>query len=514
MTIEISNHLPVVERLALMNTVTRLATVKADEGHIPAVLLRDCAEVVGRSPRTLQRLVQNLIADGTLPSGHGGRRPIQLTDEQVQVARTVFMRMGGDAVATHQALEGADGFPQMSTRTFQRLVASWPAYLLAHARGGYSEMMKLQGYLTETWNHRAECFGIDHTKVDVRVWSRDGKREIFPWLTIVVDEYSAAIVSFGLFETQPDTEDSLGVLADAFQGRETPDGLFGGVPGLLLSDNGGDFKSNSFRKGMAAFGVTQVFTEPYSSFQNGRVERTNGTIEREFAPTQPGFHQGGEDEYTRRVLKQAMDNRSLLTMEKLEKNFTAWVEQFNSLKHPQLKPLSRMQVWHTSPHPLTRADDTVLKYAFMNSTSRRLNKDGVALNNERYQHEELAALIRRRGNVYVDVRFTKHDPTTVGVFFEGEFVCAATTARTMSDAQRAAVVAARKAAIEKAARYTITADYDRAVEQQAREREQGVPEHELTPLPDRSTARPTAKAPHVGRPVEIKPLPTKNRKTA
>ncbi|HEV7870008.1 MAG TPA: hypothetical protein VGO95_01985 [Modestobacter sp.] len=102
----------------------------------------------------------------------------------------------------------------------------------------------------------------------------------------------------------------------------------------LRTDRGGDFISEALTRGLLRLDVERQFTEPYSSWQNGRVERLNGTIDRDFAPSCMGYFPGGEEEYTRRVLKVVVPNGSLCTLPDLDRRLSDWFAAYNNLSRP------------------------------------------------------------------------------------------------------------------------------------------------------------------------------------
>lgn len=62
-----------------------------------------------------------------------------------------------------------------------------------------------------------------------------------------------------------------------------------GVPDLVETDNGSDFKARAVSAFLAAADITHVRCDPYSPDQKGVVERAIGTLQRDFATMLPGF---------------------------------------------------------------------------------------------------------------------------------------------------------------------------------------------------------------------------------
>jgi transposase InsO family protein len=54
-----------------------------------------------------------------------------------------------------------------------------------------------------------------------------------------------------------------------------------------MTDNGPGYRSDAFSEALASAGASHIFTRPYSPWQNGKVERMNQTLAREWAYARP-----------------------------------------------------------------------------------------------------------------------------------------------------------------------------------------------------------------------------------
>ncbi len=54
-----------------------------------------------------------------------------------------------------------------------------------------------------------------------------------------------------------------------------------------MTDNGPGYRSGPFAEALASVGASHIFTRPYSPWQNGKVERMNQTLAREWAYARP-----------------------------------------------------------------------------------------------------------------------------------------------------------------------------------------------------------------------------------
>ena len=54
-----------------------------------------------------------------------------------------------------------------------------------------------------------------------------------------------------------------------------------------MTDNGPGYRSEAFAEALASVGASHILTRPYSPWQNGKVERMNQTLAREWAYVRP-----------------------------------------------------------------------------------------------------------------------------------------------------------------------------------------------------------------------------------
>jgi len=70
--------------------------------------------------------------------------------------------------------------------------------------------------------------------------------------------------------------------------RASPrEGDGGRTAGTGATDNGPGYRSEAFAEALASVGASHILTRPYSPWQNGKVERMNQTLAREWAYVRP-----------------------------------------------------------------------------------------------------------------------------------------------------------------------------------------------------------------------------------
>ena len=465
--------------------LVHLRAVKASNGgRIPGPEMDEVAEHLGVGVPHLRRMLRRFEANGSVPHRPpGSPHKVALPDEWR--AQVLYFVHRGCARATFDALKKAGDLPaSMCLRTFQRRVNEWDPALRACAKGGYRAMVKHQFFNVEHIPHRGYAFGTDHTALAIQVVPERGSKPRWPWLTTLIDLKTRAVLAYLLTLHTPNTEDSLNTLIEGIHGWYTEDGMFvGGKPEFIRSDRGGDYVSKALSLNLLNLDVERQFTEPYSSWQNGRVEALNGTIDRDFAPSVPGFYPGGEAEYTRRVFKTPLDVRSLLTLETLDRRIGDFFGEYNNRPHSSLNGMTPLEAWAADNHPITTADRGTLLHAMSQRDTRRLNKYGIEIRGTTYSHPTLATL-RERGVGHVEVRYHEHEKHRIEVFVEGVHECTATKTSVQPEHQRLGVLSVRAKQRRQAEALMRAADYERVLVERERLREEGVDEAEWPELPD------------------------------
>lgn len=462
-----------------------LVQIRAAEGRVSEETMAEYAASLNMCVGHLRRLVRQYELTGRVPNKPKGN-PHKIELPNPFRAQVLYFLWKGNAAKTYEALGGLGELPdRMDLRTFQRRVNEWDPALRACAKFGYHAMVKQQFFNVEHIPYRGYAFGTDHTSLPIMVvQSRGSTSPVWPWLTTVIDLKSRVVLAYKLTAHVPKTEDSVDALVEAVDGWYTEDDVFvGGKPEFIRSDRGGDYISKALALNLINLDIARQFTEPYSSWQNGRVERINGTIDTDFAPSVPGFHPGGEAEYTRRVLKTPLAVKSLITFDALDRRIGDFFGDYNNRPHSRLNGSSPLEAWADDTQPVPRADEGTIVNAMTCRTTRRLQRYGIEVRGTIYSAPFLATL--RRENVReVEVRYHEHDHAHIKVFVDGVFEGTATKTELQSEHARLGVLSVRASQRRLMERLTRAADYERVLNERERLREEGVPESQWPALPD------------------------------
>ena len=161
-------------------------------------------------------------------------------------------------------------------------------------RRGYSEEARAKFQPTPghfpTADHPLARVQIDHTEADIELVDDEHRRSIGrPWITVAIDVYSRMITGF-LLSLDPPSETSVALcVAQALLPKEEllllrkldAEWPVWGFPDVIHVDNGGEFRSNNFKKSCEAHGIDLEFRPVKQPNYGGHIERLIGTFMKE-----------------------------------------------------------------------------------------------------------------------------------------------------------------------------------------------------------------------------------------
>lgn len=463
--------------------LNHLCSVREDLGYVPDRTMGEIADLLQVSKSHLRKMLVEFRRTHTVRrKTESSPKKIVLEDEwRAQVA---YFVANGNATKAWEALRAAGVIPlKMSVKAFQRRVSEWDPALRACAKGGFRAMVAHQFFNVEHIPHKGYAYGTDHTALGIQVLPERGTKPIWPWLSFIMDLHTRLVIAWQLTAHVPNSTDDIDLLLEAIDGWYTEDGVFvGGKPGFLRTDRGGDYISEALSRNLIALDIGRQFTAPYSSHQNGRVERLNGTIDTNFSPTVPGFFPGGEDAYNRRALKTPINPASLVGMEGLDRRMGDFFAEYNNTPHSALNGATPLEAWLEDPRVVEKADKDTIVAAMTPRETRTLNKYGIEVRNAIYSHPTLAAL--RKANVNeVEVRYHEHDKARIEVIVDGEWACTATKSYLQPEHHKLGVLSARAAQRREAEKLVRQADYERVLLVRQAMAEEGSDESAMPLLP-------------------------------
>lgn len=295
----------------------------------------------------------------------------------------------------------------------RRIIRSLPAGLLMLAHRGnkaYSEEFDLV--------HRREAlrpnsiWQVDHAQLDIKLLRDDGS-VAKPWLTIVIDDYSRSVAGYFLGFEPPSSLRTTLALRQAIWRKGDPHWEICGIPDILYTDNGTDFRSKHLEQVAADLKIRLVFSAPGQPQGRGRIERFFRTVNDMFLCDLEG--------YTSRA-----GRKPTLTLDLLEQQFHTFLLEVYHRRPSSEGKLSPKERWEEGSF-LPRMPDSVERLDLLlihEVRTRKVRTDGIHFHNFRYLSLTLAAYVGEE----VTIRFDPRDMGEIRVFFRDRFLCRAISA--------------------------------------------------------------------------------------
>lgn len=423
-------------RRAVVSELTQLADMR---GSLPASVVRTMAEDVGCHPSTVWRWVTT-SANGFQPasivlpdSTANGHLLEELSDDHIDV---VFQYQG-DLAKAKRALDKVDpAIAAMSESTFRRRWEDVHPSIRAMAAEGAKGLRARQLRILYNCEDRNQIWHIDSMECPFWVLPVGHTTEwVKPWMITLEDDATRRIMAAGLTMGRPTADDVVVVLADGIRMKplSRPGESVGGIPKILHSDNGAEFKNLVVTQGMKRLGVERKLTLPYHSHQNGKVERLQRTIQDELFKQLPGYSQGPESMSRKDPF--GVESR-MIGEEALSTLVFDYVEEYNSLRpHSSLGGRTPNQAWCEDNTPLQSADPEAIRLSLLEERrSYKVQQKGIHFRNVYYTAPELGyeGLVGSK----VQVRYMPRDPSFIEVFYDGEWMCTAFPHANLTDSMR------------------------------------------------------------------------------
>ena len=139
-----------------------------------------------------------------------------------------------------------------------------------------------------------EIWQADHGLLDILL-VRDGQAPAKPWLTVVIDDYSRAVAGYFLTFDAPSALNTSLALRQAIWRKDEHRWHVCGIPQILYTDCGSDFKSQHIEQVSLDLKIRLVNSIPGQPRGRGRIERFFKTVRQMLLCELPGYAppQGG-----------------------------------------------------------------------------------------------------------------------------------------------------------------------------------------------------------------------------
>lgn len=381
--------------------------------------------------------------------------------------RTMCRAKYGDTVKVRNLQTNEpESVPLPKIRVFERFIASWKAdnkHLYEKLVNPDSHKNKRQisvGYADGGIDRLNQMWQIDASPVDALCV--DGRYSLYA----IIDVWSRRAL-FSVTKT-PKTEASLLLIRRAI--------MEWGVPEIIKTDNGSDFKSKRFMTAVAHIGIAQDICQAYTPEQKPFVERVIQTLQHDLMPVLPGFigHNVADRQQIRArqtfAQRLGVDDQKTFSISLSHQDLQGMIDRWARDKYGQsahrglggLSPAAKAATWTGAIRKIEseRALDLLLAPLAGQDGFRTITKKGLRIDNGHFYGPGLEIHVGKRVLV-------RCDPENMGLAYvfteEGEFICAATNYERdgANRAEAAAMAKARQAEYYK----TETAHIKRAARQ-------------------------------------------------
>nr|WP_315463254.1 DDE-type integrase/transposase/recombinase [uncultured Rhodoferax sp.] len=311
-------------------------------------------------------------------------------------------------------------------RLIERMIFEIPAYDRCVARYGREAANKqfraVVGHrVTEAPLRRAE---MDHTLLDLMVIDDESGLPLGrPYVTVCIDDYSRCVLGIYIGFEPPSYLTVAHCLKHAFLPknylRERYPSIIGewiahGIMAILVVDNGPEFHSVSLENACYSLGIELQYSPRKNPWFKGKIERFQGTLNREVAHGIPGTT------FSNILEKEDYDplKHAVVRLSTLREVVHIWVvDVYHERVHRTLKaPPIAMWKSSISADDIHLPDDPAVFDAIMGrSEERRLTHKGIEFEGLFYNSPELTTLRRQLGDVLdVSIRI---DDTNIGRIF-------------------------------------------------------------------------------------------------
>lgn len=390
--------------------VARLLRLETD-GVVPMHAIVSVASQHDVSTRTVYRW----LADSTLREKDVQDLVPRADRFDVDTLHLTVLAQEQDMHAAYRALVHAGEYNR-SYATFARAMKRVSPDRVLGALEGFSGLVRNRMYLSYRPPHKNHTWHVDHTKADLWVIAdHRSNTPIRPYLTTVTDGATGLVHAY-LWKTPVNADAVAAALAETATEHDYFGVTVSGVPEQVVFDNAAEHFASAIQSGALNLGFIINPTTPYSSWQNGKAERTIDLVNDRLSSRAPGaLHAGttreGHSRHTGRT-KAKIDPNAHLSWNALNALLDEVLTEVNAeVRVDRLGKRTRLEAYADDPTEPRRFTDEELRHAMLRTVkdSYRATKNGIHFDRGQYVaaglHVGAAYKIRHlpHGRDYIEV---------------------------------------------------------------------------------------------------------------
>lgn len=252
-----------------------------------------------------------------------------------------------------------------------------------------------------------EMWQADHKELDIWATDEFGKAGKV-WLTAIADDYSRVVTGYYLGVGAANSMRIALAMRQAIWRKEDARWPVMGIPEILYTDRGRDFKSTHIEQVCVDLKIKVVRTRRRKPRGRGKIERFFRTVDQRFTH------------------KRINEKTEPVKLSEVEFEFHEWLmSEYHQTTHKGIKT-APMVKWHEGkclprlPESLDALDLMLHKVA----RPRKMWRDGIRFKNRRYSH----LLLTEANGQEFTIRYDPRDPSIIWVYDEGKLLCKAGSA--------------------------------------------------------------------------------------
>lgn len=248
-----------------------------------------------------------------------------------------------------------------------------------------------------------QIWQVDHCLLNLKVVHKDNAKE-HPWLTIIIDDFSRAIMGFCLFIGAPSAIQTALALRKAIWYKQDKNWLVCGIPEILYTYHGTDFTSTHIDYVCADLKIQLIHSIVGKRKGREKVERFFLSLEQ-------------------KLIEQLKMNNKTYQLSKLEELIKDFI--INDYHHAIHSTTGEAPIALWNKHQIIpRMPDSIEKLNLLLLTAKKfriVQKDGIRFAGFRYFHPNLIAYIGES----IIIHFDPNDLSEIWVYEQNQLICKA-----------------------------------------------------------------------------------------
>ena len=357
---------------------------------IPWDALCQQAQKAQCSPRTLRRWIKNYHEEGISGLKNKSKKRTRSYKQWESFIRKHYLMPNRPSLVNIYRKCATFANQQKVTppsySTVKRIIHDIPISVKSYHRNRneFRDKYQVTGELYQA-TYPCELYLIDHRQLDVLVKFNTTVKAKRPWITLVLDQYSRAIVGYYLGFEPPSSCRVALALRHAILPKNLPEWPMCGIPTMLRHDHGKDLVSQHIKQVKLDLQISNFPKEKGNPRGNSEIERINGTMA-SWEKALPGWTGNSIKERPQVI-------HPKLTLTDLDKKIGKFILEYHRKQHSTIK-MTPFDRWNTGIIPRLPESEASLDLLLLPVARHyKIRRDGIHFQTNRFWSDEFLAYI-------------------------------------------------------------------------------------------------------------------------